>query len=64
MGEFSGLTDREILVLRSTTEYERMDAHYAHDEYRRKAAVKKLREIDNEIGRRRETNRKNRRAKP
>jgi len=57
---FDAMTDREILGLRDATERERMTAHHAHDDYRHQAAKKKLREIDNEISRRREKNRENR----
>lgn len=64
MNRFGQFTDRDMLDLRAATERERMDAHYAHDEDRRKAAVKKLREIENEIDRRRHINRENRRRSP
>lgn len=60
MGKYDRFTDRDMLDLRAAVERERMSAHRNRQEDRRKAAAKKLREIDNELDRRRAINRGNR----
>lgn len=64
MPKFSDLSDRAIIQLRGAVERERMVAHRAHNDYRRRGAAKKLKEIDNEISRRRTINSGNRKMFP